>query len=58
MNHSKKLNTLQHYGIINDGYEFKMILPKINQQTNYVNQSNTTPNLSKRISQTFQKTTL
>lgn len=33
MNHSKKINTLQHYGIIHDGYELKMILPKMN----YVN---------------------
>ena len=27
-NDGKRLNTLQHYGIINDGYEFRMILPK------------------------------
>jgi hypothetical protein len=47
MNHCKKLNTLQHYGIINDGYEFKMIVPKINKQVNYVNQLNHTQNLSK-----------
>lgn len=40
MNHAKKLNTLQHYGIITDGYELKMILPK---QVNYMNQ---TTNLS------------
>ncbi len=49
MNHSKKLNTLQHYGILNDGHEFKIILPKINKQSNYVNQPNTTQNLSKNL---------
>jgi hypothetical protein len=47
INHCKKLNTLQHYGILNDGYEFKIILPKINQQINYVNQINNTQTLSK-----------
>ena len=27
-NHCKKLNTLQHYGILTDGYELKILLPK------------------------------
>ena len=49
MNHCKKLNTLQHYGIVHDGYELKMLLPKINSQNNYVNQINRTPNSSKTI---------
>lgn len=40
MNQCKKLNTLQHYGIVHDGYELKMLLPKINGQNNYVNQIN------------------
>ena len=30
LNQCKRLNTLQHYGILNDGYELKMILSKIN----------------------------
>jgi hypothetical protein len=29
INNWKKLNTLQHYGIMTDGYEIKMILPNI-----------------------------
>ncbi len=47
IDHCKSLNTLQRYGILNDGYEFKIILPKINQQINYVNQINNTQTLSK-----------
>jgi hypothetical protein len=43
INHCKKLNTLQHYGILNDGYEFKMIL---SNRINYVNQLNHSVNLS------------
>ncbi|CAF4923099.1 unnamed protein product, partial [Rotaria sp. Silwood1] len=46
INHCKKLNTLQHYGVLNDGYEFKIILPYRNKQMNYVNQSNSSPNSS------------
>ena len=51
INHWKRLNTLQHYGILNDGYELKMLLPKINQQGNYVNQANHSASLSKILSQ-------
>ncbi|CAF0806289.1 unnamed protein product [Adineta steineri] len=35
INHCKKLNTLQHYGVINDGYEFKMIVANKINQSNY-----------------------
>jgi hypothetical protein len=55
INHCKKLNTLQHYGILNDGYEFKIILPNRNKQTNYVNQLNNSPNLSKSDYQVYFK---
>ena len=37
VNNWKKLNTLQHYGIITDGYELKMIV--FNKQNNYTNNS-------------------
>jgi hypothetical protein len=37
LNSCKKLNTLQHYGIITDGYEVKMILS--NKPNNYTNNS-------------------
>ena len=44
MNHCKKLNTLQHYGILADGHELKIILPK---KSSYVNQTNHSPHLGK-----------
>ena len=47
INHCKKLNTLQHYGILNDGCELKIILPFKNKHITYVSQSNGSPNLSK-----------
>jgi hypothetical protein len=37
INHWKKLNTLQHYGISTDGYEFKMFIP--NRQIDYMDNS-------------------
>lgn len=43
INHCKRFNTLQHYGVLNDGYEFKIIVPNKNQSTNYVNQSRSSP---------------
>ncbi|CAF0888901.1 unnamed protein product [Rotaria sordida] len=43
INHGKKLNTLQHYGIISDGYEVKLVLSKkqINDVNNSLNLRNT-----------------
>ena len=46
MSHCKKLNTLQHYGILSDGYEFKIILPKPSQTLNYTDRSNLSPQTS------------
>ncbi|CAF1004854.1 unnamed protein product [Adineta steineri] len=37
IHNSKKLNTLEHYGIVIDGYELKMILA--NKQTNFIHNS-------------------
>ncbi|CAF3426598.1 unnamed protein product [Rotaria sp. Silwood1] len=42
VNNGKKLNTLQHYGIITDGYEVKLVLSK--KQINDVNNSSNTRN--------------
>ncbi|UJR25406.1 hypothetical protein I4U23_006753 [Adineta vaga] len=42
INHCKKLNTLQHYGIVSDGHEFKLILSNHTQLINYIKQSNCT----------------
>ncbi|CAF2092165.1 unnamed protein product [Rotaria magnacalcarata] len=49
INHCKKLNTLQHYGVLNDGYQFKIILPNRNKIINYVNQTNSSPNLRRTL---------
>ena len=55
MNHSKKFNTLQHYGIISDGFELKFILPKINKQTNYVNTMSSTSKFSDVAKELFEE---
>lgn len=48
INHCRKLNTLQHYGIVSDGYELKLVLSNRTKSTNYATQSNHTLNSSKR----------
>jgi hypothetical protein len=55
VNHCKKLNTLQHYGIVNDGYEFKMILPKLNKSIDYISQSMHSPHLGKSTRSMFSR---
>ncbi|CAF0972350.1 unnamed protein product, partial [Adineta ricciae] len=39
INHYRKLNTLQHYGIMTDGYEFKLVLSNRAKLISYTNQT-------------------
>ena len=47
MTHSIKLNTLQHYGVVHDGHELKIVLPKMKKPMNFNNHSSPSPIFSK-----------